>query len=139
MKKQLQALEAKIQGHMDLTKRQQDESLQRKRELEEEPGDEGDEEDTGAQQTLAIREVGEQSRLLEADQVSCGVIFSQVRSKWSGQDISNVITSGNSKALVGPPESVVGKINQRIRDVRTEGGSAAVVGVYSGKFSLRDI
>lgn len=67
------------------------------------------------------------------------MIFSQVRSKWSGQDISNVITSGNSKALVGLPESVVGKINQRIRDVRTEGGSAAVVGVYSGKFSLRDI
>lgn len=129
-------LEAKIQEHMDLTKRQQAEALQRKRELEEEPEDE---EDGGAQRTLAIREVEEQSRLLEADQVSCGVIFSQVRSKRSGQDISNIVTSGDSRALIGLPESVVGRINQRIRDVRTEEGSAAVVGVYSGNFSFRDM
>jgi hypothetical protein len=136
VKEQLQALEAKIQDHMDLTKRQQDEALQRKRELREEPEDEVDD---GAQRKLAILEVEEQSRLLDADQVSCGVIFSQVRSKWSGQDISNVVTSGDSRALVGLPESVVGKINQRIRDVRTEGGSMAVVGVYSGNFSFRDM
>lgn len=121
---------------MELTRRQQDEALQRKRELGEEPEDEVDD---GAQRKLAIAEVEEQSRLLEADQVSCGVIFSQVRSKRSGQDISNVVTSGDSKALVGLPESVVGKINQRIRDVRTEGGSMAVVGVYSGNFSFRDM
>ena len=136
VKGQLQTLETKIQEHLDLTKRQQDQALERKWALEEEPEDE---EDGGAQRTLAMKEVEQQSCLLEADQVSCGVVFSQVRSKRSGQEISNIITLGNSRALVGLPESVVGKINQRIKDVRTEGGSVAVVGVYSGNISLKDL
>jgi hypothetical protein len=67
------------------------------------------------------------------------VIFSQVQSRQSSQHISNVVTLGNSKALVGLPKSVIGKINQQIRDVRTKGGSAAVVGVYSSNFSFRDM
>jgi hypothetical protein len=124
VKKQMQTLETKIQEHLDLTKKQQDEAQERRRELQEEPEDE---EDGGAQRTLAIKETEEQARLLEANQVSCGVVFSQVRSKWSGQEISNIITLDNSKALVGMPESVVGKINQRIKDVRTENGSVAGV------------
>lgn len=132
-KKQLQTLEVKIQEHLDLTKRQQEEAEKRRQELQEEPEDE---EDGGAQRTLAIKEVEAQSRLLEADQVSCGVVFSQVRSKRSGQDISDIVTSDNSQALVGMPESVVGEINQRISGVRTEGGSRAIVGVYSGNVSL---
>lgn len=130
---QLQALEEKIQEHLDLTKREQEDANRRRQELQEEPEDE---EDMGAQRTLAINEVEEQSRLLEAGQVSCGVVFSQVRSKRSGQDISNVVTSGDSTALVGLPESVVGKINQRITNIRTEGGSRAVVGVYSDNISI---
>lgn len=133
VRKQLQTLEAKIQEHFDLTKRQQEEAEERRQALQEEPEDE---EDGGAQRTLAIKEVEEQSRLLEADQVSCGVVFSQVRSKRSGQDISDIVTSCNSQALVGMPEGVVGKINQRISGVRTEGGSRAIVGVYSGNVSL---
>ncbi|KNG45791.1 cytochrome p450 [Stemphylium lycopersici] len=136
VKRQLQSLERKIQEHLDLTKLQQDQALERKRALEEEPEDE---EDGGAQRTLAIKEVEQQSRLLEADQVSCGVVFSQVRSKRSGQEISNIITLGNSKALIGLPESVVGKINQRITDVRTEGGSVAIVGIYGANISLKDL
>ncbi|PZD29772.1 hypothetical protein A1F96_04896 [Pyrenophora tritici-repentis] len=136
VKRQLQTLKAKIQEHLDLTKRQQDQALERRRALEDEPEDE---EDGGAQRTLAVKEVDQQSRLLEADQVSCGVIFSQVRSKRSGQEISNIITLDNSKAVVGLPESVVGKINQRITDVRTEGGSVAVVGVYSGSIGLEGL
>ena len=136
VKGQLQTLETKIQEHLDLTKRQQDQAQERKRALEDEPEDE---EDGGAQRTLAIKEVEQQSRLLEADQVSCGVLFSQIQSKRSGQEISNIITSDNSKALVGLPESVIGKIDQRITDVRTEGGSVAVVGVYSGNVGLKDL
>ena len=136
VKRQLQTLETKIQERLDLTKRQQDQALERKRALEEEPEDEDDD---GAQRTLAMKEVKQQSRLLEADQVSCGVVFSQVRSKRSGQEISNITTLDNSKALVGLPESVVGKINQRITDVRTERGSVAVVGGYSGNISLKDL
>ncbi|PSN58511.1 hypothetical protein BS50DRAFT_641744, partial [Corynespora cassiicola Philippines] len=49
-----------------------------------------------------------------------------------GQEISNVVTLDKSRAFVGLPESVVGEINQQIKDVRTEGGSMAVVGVYNG-------
>ena len=135
VKRQLQTLETKIQEHLDLTKRQQDQALERKRALQEEPEDE---EDGGAQRTLAIKEVERQSRLLEADQVSCEVIFLQVRSRRSGQEISNIITLDNSKAAVGLPESVVGKINQRIINVRTEGSSIAVVGVYSGNIGWID-
>ena len=41
-------------------------------ELEEEPGDEED--DGGAQQALALKEVQQRSRLLEADQASSGIV-----------------------------------------------------------------
>jgi hypothetical protein len=136
VRRQLQTLETKIQEHLNLTQRQQDQAQERKNALEEELEDE---EDNGAQRTLAMKEIEQQSRLLEANQVSCGVVFSQVRSKRSGQEISNIITLDNSKALVGLPESVVGKINQRIVDVRTEGGSVAVVGVYSGNINLKEL
>jgi len=120
---------------MDLTKSQQSEVQKRKGDLQEEPEDE---EDEGAQRTLALKEVEEQSRLLEADQISSGVVFSQSRSERTGQDISNVITSDDSRALIGLPEGVVGKINQRIRDVTTQGNSAAVVGVFDGNVDMRD-
>jgi hypothetical protein len=136
VRRQLQTLETKIQEHLNLTQRQQDQAQGRKNALEDELEDE---EDGGAQRTLAMKEIEQQSRLLEADQVSCGVVFSQVQSRRSGQEISNIITLDNSKALVGLPESIVGKINQRIVDVRTEGGSVAVVGVYSGNINLKDL
>lgn len=135
LKGQLQNLEIKIQEHLDLTKKQQAEAQERKRELQEEPEDEDDD---GAQRTLAMKEVEEQTRLLEADQISCGVVFSQVHSKRSGQEIGKVITSDDSKALVGLPESVVGKINQQIEEVTTQRNSSAVVGVFSGNISMKD-
>lgn len=53
-----------------------------------------------------------------------------MRSKGTGQDISNVITSDDSRALVGMPESVVGKVNQRIKYVTAQNRSAAAVGVF---------
>ncbi|KAL5331178.1 hypothetical protein ACEPPN_000707 [Leptodophora sp. 'Broadleaf-Isolate-01'] len=134
LKKQLQTLETKIQDHLDLTIKLQDKAWKRKQELQEEPEDE---EDGGAQRTLAIKEVEERSRLLEADQVSCGVVFSQLRSKRTGQDISNIKTTDGSKALVGLPESVVGKIDQRIKDVTTQRNSAVAVGVFDN-VDMRD-
>ncbi|KAI5924519.1 hypothetical protein F4810DRAFT_664018 [Camillea tinctor] len=130
---QLQSLKTKIQEHLDLIKQQKDEAEERKRELEEESDDE---EDGGAQRTLAIKEIEKRLRLLETDQVSCGVVFSQLRSKETGQEIGNVITTDDSRALVGLPESVVGKINQRIRDVTTQNKSAAVVGVFDRNVSM---
>jgi uncharacterized protein (DUF885 family) len=135
VEKQLQALETRIEEHLALTKKQQDEIQARKRELEEGPEDEDDDDDDD-QRERAIEEVRKQARILEADQVSSAVIFSQVQSTRSGQDITKIFTSTNSKAWVGLTESVVGKINQRISDVRTEGGSTAYVGVMSGTINL---
>ncbi|RYP59021.1 hypothetical protein DL769_008712 [Monosporascus sp. CRB-8-3] len=133
-KKQLQSLETKIQEHLDLTRQQQDEARKRKQELREEPEDE---EDGGAQRTLAIKEVEEQSCLLESDQVSCGVVLSQLRSKRTGQEIGNVVTTDDSKALVGLPESVVGKVNQWIKDVTTQRNSVVAVGVFDRTVDMR--
>jgi hypothetical protein len=127
VKKQLQTLETKIKEHIDLTKRQQDEIQEKKRVLEEESRDE---EDRGTDRELAIQEVEKQSHLLKADQESCGVVLSQVWFNRSGQEITNVLTLDNSKAQVGMPESVVGRVNQRITDIRTEGGSTAYVGIF---------
>jgi DNA gyrase/topoisomerase IV subunit A len=135
LKMQLRALEAKIQEHMDLTKKQEDEAQRRRQELQEEPDDE---EDGGAQRTLAIQEIEKQSRLLEADQTSSAVIFLQVRPKRIGQDIANIITSDDSNALVGMPESVVGKFNQRIKHVTTQRNSAVVVGVFDKNVDMRN-
>ncbi|PSN59263.1 hypothetical protein BS50DRAFT_537746 [Corynespora cassiicola Philippines] len=136
LKQQLQALESKIQDHLDLTRKLQHETQERKRELQEDLEDEDDE---GAQRLLAIKEVERQCRLLEANQISCGVVFSQARSKRSGQEIGKVITLDESRAMVGLPEAVVGKINQRIEEVRTEKGSHAIVGVFGGNVSMKDL
>ena len=131
----MQALETQIQEHIDLTKKQQDEAQRRRQDLQKEPEDE---KDGGAQRALATQEVEKQKGLLEADQVSSVVVFSQVRSKRTGQYISNVITSDDSKALVGMPESVVGEVNQRIKDVTTKNRSAAAVGVFDKNVDIRD-
>jgi C4-type Zn-finger protein len=64
-KGQLQTLETKIQRHFDFTKRQPEEAEKRKQELQQKKPE--DEEDGGAQRTLVIKEIEEQSRLLEAD------------------------------------------------------------------------
>lgn len=135
LKTQLQALETQIQEHIDLAKKQQDEAQRRMQDLQEELEDE---EDGGAQRALATQEVEKQKGLLEADEVSSVVIFSQVQSKRSHQDISNVITSDDSKALVGMPESVVGEVNQRIKDVATKSRSAAAVGVFDKNVDMRN-
>jgi len=50
----LQALEAQIQEHIDLIKKQQGEAQRRRQELQEEPEDE---EDGDAQQALATQEI----------------------------------------------------------------------------------
>ena len=57
---------------------------------------------TLGQQPRGLRRwVDEQSRLIESDQISSAVVVSQVRSEWTDQDISNIMTSEDSNALVG--------------------------------------
>jgi len=86
LKKQVETLRKAIEEHIDLTKRQQNEAQRRKEELQEAPEDE---EDDGAQRTLAISEVEERSLLLEADQRSNEALSSQLRSRLSGQESGN--------------------------------------------------
>ena len=131
---QFQTLEKTIQEHVEVTKAAQSAVERQKLGLEQNFDDEGDDD---AQHELAMREVEEESRLLEADQVSSGVIFSQVHGRLTRQDISNVTTADDSRALVGLPESVVGKIEQRIRGVNTERNSAAAVGVFDSNVDMQ--
>ena len=77
----MQSLEKAIQDHEYLTKKQQEDAKKRKKELQEEPEDE---EDDGAQRTLAIKEVEEQSHLLEADEAASKVMSSHIRSRLPG-------------------------------------------------------
>jgi hypothetical protein len=69
---------------------------------------------------------------------SRGFIFPQSRSGRTGQDIGNVVTSDDSRALAGLPEIVVGKIHQRIGNVATQRKSAAAVGVFDRNVDMRD-
>jgi hypothetical protein len=98
------------------------------RELQKKPEHENDD---GAQPTLAMKEVEKQLCQPEADQVSRGAIFSQVKSIRSGQDIGNVFTSDDFRVLVGLPDTFVGKINKPVEDLRAVRSSVAVVGVFS--------
>ncbi|GAP88111.2 putative cytochrome p450 [Rosellinia necatrix] len=125
---QLLALQKKIEEHLALISTQRVEARRRHEEFQEGLDDE---EDDGAQRTLAAAEVTRQLRVLENDQVSSGVILSQVQSQRTGQKIGNIVTSGNSQAWVGMPASVVGRITQQIGNVNTRDGSTARVGVFN--------
>jgi hypothetical protein len=109
---QFQTLEKTIQEHVKVTKMAHSAVERQKLELERDLDDEGDDD---AQQKLAIREVEEEFRLLEADQISSGVIFSQVHSRLTRQDISKV----------------------RICGVNTQKNSAAAVGVFDSNVDMR--
>ncbi|RJE23420.1 hypothetical protein PHISCL_04228 [Aspergillus sclerotialis] len=86
LKTRLQNLEKAIQEHITLTRERQNKALERKEELQEELEDE---EDGGAQRTLAMKEVEEQSCLLQADQAASGVVSSQLRARLLGQGGGN--------------------------------------------------
>ncbi|RAO74323.1 uncharacterized protein BHQ10_010335 [Talaromyces amestolkiae] len=89
----LQNLEKAIQEHITLICRQHKDALERQEELQEEPEDE---DVNGAQRTLAIREVEEQSRLLESDQTASEVISSQLRAMIQGQHGGNTYSAAFS-------------------------------------------
>ncbi|KAF2717272.1 hypothetical protein K431DRAFT_233567 [Polychaeton citri CBS 116435] len=133
LRKQLETLEVQTEEHIELTKVQHKEVQVRKQKLQQEPDNEAGE---GAQRELVIREVNEQTRLIEAVQVSLGVIYSQVQSRRTAQQIGNVTTTDESKALVGMPAEVIGKIDQRLGDVSTTKKSVALVGVYGNNMDM---
>ncbi|KAJ5874361.1 Cytochrome P450, partial [Penicillium soppii] len=85
--KQQRLLENAVQKHIKLTKRKQDEAFQRQNALKN-PEDEDEDDDGGAQRTLAIQEIEEQSRVLESDQTASRAI-SQMLSKLSASQVAN--------------------------------------------------
>lgn len=96
----MQNLEKAVQEHITLINRQYKEALERQEELQEEAEDEDDD---GAQRTLAIKEVEEQSRLLESDQTVSGVVSSQLRamiqSQHGGNTYSATFTGSNNSGM----------------------------------------
>jgi hypothetical protein len=122
-RKSLQAVETKLQEHLLLASEQRAEAQKRIQQLEEEH-------DGTADFDQAIEEATRRVQVLEADQVSCGVVFAQAESTRSGIDIVKVLTSQKSIAFVGLPPSVVGKVNLRIGEVTTTDGSTSHVGVF---------
>jgi hypothetical protein len=71
-----------------------------------------------------------QEKIIGASQVSCGVVFAQAESSRSGVDIGKILTTEKSRAFVGLPPRVVGKVNLRVGEVTTQGGSTSHVGLY---------
>lgn len=125
---QLECIKTRTEEQLALSKSQHSSALARIQELESLADDEDDEEERD--RTLAAQTVKDRIGILEASQISYGVIFAQAETGRSGQVIGNIITDGDSRALVGLPKSVVGKINQRIGDVTTQNSSKAVVGAF---------
>jgi hypothetical protein len=130
---QLDAVKDKIQEHLDLMIEQFESTTHRIEELENsyDGSDEADQ---------AVDEAKKRAEVIQASQVSCGVVYTQAESSRSGVDINQVLTTDNSFAYVGLPSSVVGKVNLRVEQVITQRGSTSHVGVYCEdlKFEGRD-
>ena len=92
--KQLQVLGTAVQEHMVITERKQGDALQRKKELES-PDDESEDEDGGAQRTLAIQQIDERLRLLEIDQAVSKVVSHSI-AKLSIREASNEHSTYNT-------------------------------------------
>ncbi|KAH7066500.1 hypothetical protein FB567DRAFT_542258 [Paraphoma chrysanthemicola] len=127
--KELKAIEVAIQSHMRNTQEQQAEANRRLEQLEETY-------DGATDANEAIAEVEKRIELLEMEMVNCGVVFAQTKSSRSGIDIGKVLTTDNSKAFVGLPPSVVGKVNLRVGEVTTQAGSTSHVGVFADNVSI---
>ncbi len=132
----LLALQDDIQQHLELTRTQHEQTRQKLQELSVETSNE---EHDGAQCEAALGEVRSRAEVLETDQISSGVICAQVRSHVTRQSIEDMRTSDNSTALVGLPQAVIGKIDQRIRGVSTTNHCRAVVGVFSDAINIKEI
>jgi hypothetical protein len=134
-KQQLQALDTKIEAHLELTQQLSSTVIERREQLQVQVAEAEDDaqENDG---TLAIREVDEQAQILEEAVVSSGVMHTQIYAKLTNQTIGSVLTGEGAIAAVGLPKSVVGKINQRIGNVTTEKNARAAVGVYPDDFKF---
>lgn len=92
--------------------------------------------DDGASHEAAIREVQQQAQMLKVDEGSFQILFRQVYSGCSRQEIGDVHTSQDSTAFVGMPEGVM-DVKQRIGNVTTKSSSSAYVGIYPTNVDFR--
>lgn len=98
IKYRIQSLGRAVRLHIILTEEDQKQAQKREEELGEEPEDE---EDGGAQRTLALKEVEEQLRLLKVDLKSSEVLAAQIKSHHTTQNIRDVKASDDSVAVAG--------------------------------------
>jgi hypothetical protein len=127
-----QALEVKVQNCIQLNHERQREDEQAKQELQANTDDDESDEDE-SQRKNALEEIETRSRLLDDESE---YLQSQLHALKTRQLIGNVDTSEDSVAVVGKPESAVGKMDQRIGDVTTKNRSSAMVGVYKNDFNF---
>jgi uncharacterized protein YjbJ (UPF0337 family) len=100
--------------------------------------DSDSDEDGDADRIVVSAEIQKQSNILDEGQVSLGVIFAQLRAGRTHQEIGNVLTDDESRALVGMFEELVGKMDQRIGNVTTTKKSSSIVGVFQKGVNLGD-
>jgi len=129
----MEAMEQQVKGQLELLRIQADETSRKKDEL---ATDSDSDEDSDAE--LVSAEIQKQSNILDEGQVSLGVIFAQLRAGRTHQEIGNVLTDDESRALVGMSEELVGKMDQRIGNVTTTKKSSAMVGVFRKDVNLGD-
>lgn len=121
--KQLEAIETKVQAHLDNTNEQLVDTHGRIEQLE-------DDHDGTPEIDQAIDEARKRVENLQNDQVASSVVFAQAESSRSGIDIGKYVTSEESMAFLGLPASVVGRVDLRVREVNTSMGSTSHVGVF---------
>jgi hypothetical protein len=126
---QLDAIKGKIQEHLGLMN-QQFESASRRIEELESSYDGSDEVDQ------AIDEAKKRAKIIQANRISCGVVFTQAESSRAAIDIGQVMTTDESSAFVGLPPHAAGKLNLSIEIVTTERGSTSHVGVFANHISF---
>lgn len=121
----MNTLERMITRHVEEIATQLTEAKQRLASLQSSPVEGSKEE----HQRQAIVELQKQRGLLEADQVTSGIIFTSVQQERTGIKIGNVRTAKNARVYAALPESVVDKINAVKGDVDTEEGAKVMLGV----------
>lgn len=131
----MEALEEQMKGQLEL-RRSQDVAIRHKK--DDLGGDSDSDDEDNVERVAVAAEIQKQSEILEEVQVSLGVMFAQVRAARTHQVIGNVLTDRKSMALVGMPERLVGKMDQRIGNVTTTDESSALVGVFGEETNLKN-
>lgn len=131
----------RTQDALALVRRQQEATAERRAVIPimtDAPYDDDASDDEEVQRMLARKEAEEQVRIHDETQRSLETVVSQLRTARTRQVIGDVNTDQESRALVGLPERLVGKMDQRIGDVSTSNKSSSLVGVFDQGVDMKD-